>query len=370
MAIISERIEEKVLTDARLSREEGLWLWQKADLLELARLANIVRYRKNPKKQVSFVVDSNPNYTNICVTDCVFCAFYRSPGDTKEGYLLTVPQVMEIIQKSVDQGATTILLQGGHNPDVPLSYYLMLISETRKRFPQVTPHFFTASEITMMTKVSKLTMPEVLTKLKEAGQFTLPGGGAEILSDRIRKRLAKNKGGAEAWLSVHREAHKQGFRSTATMMFGHIEEDEDIMEHMDNIRDLQDETQGFTAFVPWSFKPGNTPLNKHIKQHAGITRYLRMLAFSRVYLDNFDHIQASWFSEGKQAGQIALQFGADDFGGTLFEENVHAATDFINKTSVEEVITLIHESGFDAVQRTTTYDILNTFERKTQEQVA
>lgn len=363
MAVISEVIEEKVLCGKRLTPEEGLQLWQEGDLLEIARLANIVRYRKNPKKQITFVIDSNPNYTNICITDCVFCAFYRSPGDTKEGYLLTVPQVMEIIQKSVDQGATTILLQGGHNPEVPVSYLVKLVEETRKRFPGVTPHFFTASEITTIAKVNNLSIKEVLQKLKDAGQFSLPGGGAEILSDRVRKRLAKNKGGAEAWLSVHRQAHELGFRSTATMMFGHIEEDEDILEHMEHIRNLQDETGGFTAFVPWSFKPGNTPLNKHIKQHAGITRYLRMLAFSRVYLDNFDHIQASWFSEGKQAGQVALHFGADDFGGTLFEENVHAATDFINKTTVDEIITLIHESGFDAAQRTTVYEILKEIPR-------
>ena len=214
----------------------------------------------------------------------------------------------------------------------------------------------------MMSQVSGLSIPEVLAKLKEAGQNTLPGGGAEILSDRIRRRLATKKGPAEAWLSVHREAHKQGFKSTATMMFGHIEEDDDIMEHLDHIRNLQDDTRGFTAFVPWSFKPGNTPLQKQIRQHAGPTQYLRMIALSRLYLDNVPHIQASWFSEGKKTGQIALHFGADDFGGTLFEENVHAATAFINTTTVEEVITLIQEAGFTPAQRTTRYEILRVCE--------
>ncbi len=356
----SEAIEEKALSGRRLSREEGLWLWQHGDLLELAHLATQVRSRLNSEPQVTFVIDSNPNYTNVCITDCVFCAFYRKPGQ-KDAYTLTIEQVMEKIQRSVDLGATTILLQGGHNPQISLEYYLSLVRETRRRFPQVTPHFFTASEVTTMAQVSGLTIREVLQQLKEAGQFTLPGGGAEILSDRIRRRLATKKGPAEAWLSVHREAHQLGFKSTATMMFGHIEEDEDILEHLDYIRDLQDDTGGFTAFVPWTFKPGNTPLQKHIHQHAGPTQYLRMIAFSRLYLDNFPHIQGSWFSEGKKTGQIALHFGADDFGGTLFEENVHAATGFINKTAVDEIITLIHESGFHAVQRTTLYERLKVW---------
>jgi cyclic dehypoxanthinyl futalosine synthase len=356
-----ESIEAKVLSEKRLTREEGLWLWQKAALLDLAQLANTVRWRKHPEPTITFVIDSNPNYTNTCTTDCVFCAFYRRPGST-EGYLLTVEQVMEKVAQAVQRGATTVLLQGGHNPEIPLEYYLTLVRETRRRFPQVTPHFFSASEITTMAQVSGLSVREVLMRLKEAGQYTLPGGGAEILSDRIRKRLAKHKGGAEAWLSVHREAHELGFRSTATMMFGHIEEDEDILEHFEHIRSLQDQTRGFTAFVPWTFKPGNTPLHRHIKAHAGPARYLRMLAFARVYLDNFDHIQASWFSEGKQTGQIALHFGADDFGGTLFEENVHAATTHVNTTTVEEAVRLIQAAGFRAVQRTTTYEQIRSWE--------
>ncbi len=358
--ICSESVEERILAGQRLSRDEGLWLWQHGELLEMGQLANRVRMRHNPEPAVTFVIDSNPNYTNVCITDCVFCAFYRKPGQAG-GYTLTLEQVMEKIQRAVDLGATTVLLQGGHNPDVPLDYYLSLVRETRQRFPQVTPHFFTASEVTMMSQVAGISIREVLERLKEAGQFTLPGGGAEILSDRIRRRLATKKGPAEAWLSVHRQAHQLGFKSTATMMFGHIEEDEDILEHLEHIRALQEETGGFTAFVPWSFKPGNTPLEKHIKAHAGPTQYLRMIAFSRLYLDNFPHVQASWFSEGKKTGQIALHFGADDFGGTLFEENVHAATSFVNTTTVDEIAALIRESGFRPAQRTTTYDILRNW---------
>ncbi|HEX9780933.1 MAG TPA: cyclic dehypoxanthinyl futalosine synthase [bacterium] len=356
-----EAIEERVLSGARLGREEGLWLWRQGDLLELARLANLVRFRINPEPVVTFVIDSNPNYTNVCVTDCVFCAFYRKPGQAG-GYTLTLEQVMEKVRWAVEQGATTILLQGGHNPELPLDYYVSLVRETTRRFPHVTPHFFTASEVTSMAQTAGLAVREVLARLKDAGQTTLPGGGAEILSDRIRRRLAPKKGGADAWLSVHREAHNLGFTSTATMMFGHIEEDDDILDHLELVRALQDETGGFTAFIPWSFKPGNTPLIKHIRQHAGPTQYLRMLAVSRLFLDNVPHIQASWFSEGKKTGQIALHFGADDFGGTLFEENVHAAAAFINRSSPEEVVRLIEEAGFRAAQRTTGYGILRVFE--------
>jgi len=355
--ICFETVHERVLAGERLSREEGLRLLHDAELLELGELANTVRFRLHPEPVVTFVIDSNPNYTNVCITDCVFCAFYRKPG-SRDGYTLTVEQVMEKVKRAVDLGATTVLLQGGHNPDLPLDYYLTLVRETRRQFPQVTPHFFTASEIQTMAQVSGLSVREVLERLKEAGQFTLPGGGAEVLSDRIRRRLSPKKGGSEAWLSVHREAHRLGLKSTATMMFGHIEEDEDILEHLDHIRTLQDETNGFTAFIPWSFKPGNTPLEQRIPYHAAPTRYLRVIALSRLYLDNVPHIQASWFSEGKKTGQIALHFGADDFGGTLFEENVHAQANFVNRSTVEEVVTLIRESGFKPVQRTTLYEII------------
>jgi CofH subfamily radical SAM domain protein len=212
-----------------------------------------------------------------------------------------------------------------------------------------------------MAEVSGFAMPDVLARLKAAGQTTLPGGGAEVLSERVRKRIEPKKGGPRAWLDVHREAHRQGFKSTATMMYGHVETPEDILDHFDAIRELQDEYAGFTAFVPWSFKPGNTLLEKWIKTYKGPNAYLRMLAASRLYLDNFPHVQASWFSEGKRTGQIALHWGADDFGGTLFEENVHAAADYVNKITVDEIITLIREAGFTPVQRTTEYEILKVY---------
>jgi cyclic dehypoxanthinyl futalosine synthase len=355
-----ETIRAKALAGQRLDRTEGHWLLSAAPLLDLGSVASEVRFARIPERQVTFVIDSNPNYTNVCVTDCQFCAFYRKPGHP-EAYTLTVDEVLAKIESAASRGATTVLLQGGHNPALPLEYYLALVRETRRRFPGITPHFFTASEIQTIAQVSGTTIADVLARLREAGQSTLPGGGAEILSERVRKRIAPKKGGPGAWLEVHREAHRQGFKSTATMMYGHVETPVDVLDHWDAIRALQDEHGGFTAFVPWSFKPGNTLLEKWIKHYQGPNAYLRMLAAARVYLDNVPHVQASWFSEGKKAGQVALHFGADDWGGTLFEENVHRAADYVNTISVDEMTTLIREAGFTPVQRTTTYEIIRTY---------
>ena len=354
------QIRERALAGKRLDRAEGHWLLTEAPLLDLGSVAQEARFQRIPDKRVTFVIDSNPNYTNVCITDCQFCAFYRKPGD-KEAWTLTVEEVMAKVDSAARQGATTVLLQGGHNPALPLDYYLTLVRETVRRFPGVTPHYFTASEICTIAEVSGKTMPEILALLKEAGMSTLPGGGAEVLSERVRRRIEPKKGGPTAWLDVHREAHRQGFKSTATMMYGHVEGPDDILDHLDAIRSLQDEHGGFTAFVPWSFKPGNTLLEKWIKQYKGPNAYLRMLAVSRLYLDNFPHVQASWFSEGKRTGQVALSWGADDFGGTLFEENVHAAADYVNKTTVDEIMTLIRDAGFTPAQRTTDYEILKIY---------
>jgi CofH subfamily radical SAM domain protein len=263
---------------------------------------------------------------------------------------------------AASRGVTTVLLQGGVNPHLPFEYYLELVERTVKEVPGVQPHFFSTSEILMMAEVSGLPVDGVLQRLWEAGMRTIPGGGAEILSDGVKRKISSKKGTSADWLNVMRLAHQIGFKTTATMMYGHLETDEDIIEHLEVIRNLQDDSGGFTAFIPWSFKPGNTPLEKIIPRYATSTRYLRIIALSRVYLDNFPHIQASWFSEGKKVGQIALHFGADDFGGTLQEENVHAAANFVNTTNTEECIRLIHESGFAAAQRTTLYEILAVHE--------
>lgn len=360
MNMSTQDIIKRVREGERLGREQALHLLHNAELLDLGELANEIRFKKNPERRVTFVVDTNPNYTNICNIDCIFCAFYRHPGEEGE-YTYSADQMIEKFKESAANGVTTILLQGGVNPALPFEYYIELVERTVKEVPGVTPHFFSTSEIIGMGEVSGLTVPEVLQRLWDAGQRTIPGGGAEILSDRVKKKISNKKGTSADWLNVMREAHKIGFKTTATMMYGHLEKDEDIVEHLEVIRQLQDEYHGFTAFIPWSFKPGNTPLEKIIPHYATATQYYRIIAFSRIYLDNFDHIQASWFSEGKKAGQIALHFGADDFGGTLVEENVHAAANFVNKTSTEECIELIHGAGFSAAQRTTLYEIIREY---------
>jgi len=356
-------IENKVQNGERLTVEEGVWLLAEAPLLELGALANEVRNRRNDPKVVTYVIDTNPNYTNVCTVDCHFCAFYRKPSyQGPDVYTHDVEGVMKMMEQAQKVGATTVLLQGGLNPEIPWEFYPTIVREARKRYPGITPHFFSAPEIHQMVEVSGLTIRGVLDALHEAGQKTLPGGGAEILATRVRKRISIKKGGPEAWLDVHREAHRAGMRSTATMMYGHVETHAEIIEHLNSVRDLQDETHGFTAFVPWSYKRGNTPMESKVKHVAGASAYLRVLAASRLFLDNFDHIQASWFSEGKKTGQIALQFGADDFGGTLFEENVHLATGWSNKTTLAEIETLIREAGFTPAQRTTLYEILRVGE--------
>jgi len=352
-------IAARVRRGERLSGAEGVYLLTEAPLLEMGALAQEMRCGRTDPRIVTYVLDTNPNYTNVCTVDCHFCAFYRKPGaNAPDAYTHDVAGVMRMMEAADRVGATTVLLQGGLNPAIPWEFYTAIVRESRRRFPHITPHFYSAPEIHQMAEVSHLTVRGVLEALHEAGQRTLPGGGAEILAKRVRQRVSVKKGGPETWLDVHREAHRVGMRSTATMMYGHVETDAEIVEHFDYIRDLQDETGGFTAFVPWSYKRGNTPMESRIPHVAGASRYLRILAAARLYLDNFTHIQASWFGEGKKTGQIALHFGADDFGGTLFEESVHLATGYLNKVTKPEIETLIREAGFAPAQRTTLYEIL------------
>jgi len=353
-------LSEKVLSGARLTKSEGLSLLQDADLLDLGALAHHVRMRRHPEPVVTFVIDTNPNYTNVCTTDCQFCAFYRKPGHS-EGYTHSIDELKRIVGGAVEKGATTLLLQGGHNPEIPYAWYLDLVTALHEAFPKLALHLWSASEIWQMAEVAGKSTAEVLQDMWDRGQNSIPGGGAEILTDRVKKRISPKKIMTKEWLQIHREAHAIGMKSTATMMYGHVETDEDIIEHLDVIRELQDEHHGFTAFVPWSFKPSNTLLMPKTTAVAGPTRYLRLLAVSRLYLDNFDHIQGSWFSEGKKTGQVSLHFGADDFGGTLIEERVLAAADHHNRTSTDEVIAIIRESGFVPAQRTTLYEVLRKF---------
>ena len=355
-------IRAKVEAGERITGEEGLVLLRDAELLDLAPLAQQMRYRHAPEQVVTFVVDTNLNYTNVCDAYCTFCAFYRTEK-SPEAYTHSVDTVMAMIGEAESKGVTRVLLQGGLNPALPLAYYGDLVRETIRRFPNVHPHFFSAPEIMKMVQVSDLSVREVLVELQKAGLKTIPGGGSEILSNRVKYKISRlfPKGEVDDWTVVHREAHRLGYRTTATMMYGHLEEDEDIVEHLEHVRALQDETGGFMAFIPWSYKADNTALAHRVKVLAGPNRYLRIMAVSRIYLDNFPHVQASWFSEGKKTGQVALHFGGDDFGGTLFDENVMQEAGFYNRTTVEEVANIIRDAGFTPAERTTLYEILRHF---------
>ena len=366
-----EQIREKVDARERLSEAEGLYLARDAELLDLVPLAQAARNHHNPNNLVTYVVDTNLNYTNLCNAYCSFCAFYRTDPNDPSAYTYTVEQIMEKIGRAVKKGVTTILMQGGLNENLPLDYYLEMVRECRKRYPGVTPHFWSAPEIWQMADVSKKSLEEVFEALWEAGQFSMPGGGAEILTDKVRKELSRfhPKDTWQKWTDVHIAAHKVGFKTTATMMYGHIENDEDIVESFVHIRDVQDlalkngNDGGFTAFIPWSYKRENTALGKQVAREAGPNSYLRIIALSRLMLDNVPHIQASWFSEGKKVGQTALHFGADDFGGTLYDENVMLAAGFYNRTTEDEIQSLISDVGFVAAQRLTNYDVVNVKEQ-------
>lgn len=342
----------------RLTADQAAVLLGHPDLAGLGAVAAEMRRRLHPPDRVTYVVDTNPNYTNVCVAACAFCAFHRPPGHP-EAYVRSVEEVIAAIEPAVAAGATTVLLQGGLHPDLPIDYYVSLVRESRRRFPAVTPHFFSAPEIVHVARRSGLGVRRVIERLREAGQVSLPGGGAEVLDVAVRDRLSPRKCGVDEWIDVHREAHRAGMRSTATLMYGHVETDGDVATHLGRIRALQDETGGFTAFIPWSFKPAGSALGRAVRDAAGACRYLRIIAVARLFLDNVAHVQASWFSESPAAGQVALHFGADDFGGTLIDENVHREAGHVIRATREEVERLIREAGFTPARRTTLYEIID-----------
>lgn len=346
----------------RVSNQEILDLMQNASLKELGIRASQIKVRLHPEKITTFIVDRNINYTNICWVDCEFCAFKRRINEDC-GYILTHEEIDQKIQELLDIGGTQILLQGGVHPKLEIGYYEELISHIHTKYPQITIHGFSAIEVNYIAKISKLTIPQVLSRLKAAGLFSIPGAGAEILSDRVRDIIAPKKLDSDEWIEVHREAHKLDIKSTATMMFGSVDNDEDIIEHWDRIRSLQDETGGFRAFILWSFQPQNTPLQKKMPHltKASSSRYLRLLACSRIYLDNFRNIQSSWVTQGSHVGQLALLFGANDLGSTMMEENVVAAAGARNSMNQQEMITLIKDIGENPAKRDTAYQILERY---------
>lgn len=346
-----EFLIEKVLAGERLSAADALALWD-LELLTLGRLADRVRRRLHPEPVVTYVVDRNINYTNICLSGCKFCAFFRPPGHP-EGYVLDRDTLRRKLEETLALGGTGILLQGGLNPDLPLPFYEDLVAFIRRFGLQV--HGFSPPEITFLAKKSGLSLTEVLRRLIGAGLSSIPGGGAEILVDRVRRAISPNKCTVDEWLQVMQTAHHLGLRTTATMMFGHLETRADRVEHLLRLRDLQDRTGGFTAFIPWTFQPGGTALGGSA---ASALEYLKTLAIARLVLDNFPNLQVSWVTQGAKIAQVALQFGANDFGSTMIEENVVAATGVTFRLSREEITRLITDAGYTPRQRDHVYGLV------------
>lgn len=349
-----QRVIDKVKENQRIDVDEGMLLLKEADLLILADLANQIRFNRHPDERVTYVVDRNINYTDVCASECRFCAFYKSVDQKEKGYVISKQELSDKIQETLDLGGTQILLQGGMNPDLDLDYYIDLLQFIKKRF-EIHVHGFSPPEIGFIAQNASLSVAETISVLKDAGLASIPGGGAEILCDSVRKKVSPNKCGTSQWLDVMRQAHLQGMRSSATMMFGHLETDIHILQHMEKIRGLQDETRGFTAFIPWTFQPDNTEISVAKTTSA---QYLRVLALSRIFLDNIDNIQASWVTQGDKIAQTALFFGANDMGSTMIEENVVAAAGVDFMLPKEALIRLISRAGFEPRQRDCYYNLL------------
>jgi cyclic dehypoxanthinyl futalosine synthase len=337
----------------RITPEKALELFDSDDLLGIGMAANEVRREKTDPRIATYQIDRNINYTNFCTEYCSFCAFYRPLG-AKDGYILPLETIFEKIEEMLQMGGNGVLLQGGLHPDLRIEFYENMLRSIRERFPQVHLHCFSAPEIACIAEVSGLSLEETIGRLRDAGLASIPGGGAEILDDEVRARISRLKCGSDEWEAVHRTAHALGMRTTATMMFGCGEEMRHRVNHLERLRKIQDDTGGFTAFIPWIFAPENTPLGKKIPEATAFD-YLKTLAISRLYLDNIDHIQSSWLTPGIKICQVGLQFGADDVGSILIEENVVYSAGVRNRTNEEELRRIITDAGYIPAQRDTLY---------------
>jgi cyclic dehypoxanthinyl futalosine synthase len=353
---------DKALDGERISDGDAVVLLRSRDLVAVGRAANEIRNRLNDPGRVTFIVDRNLNYTNVCVTDCDFCAFYRRPGDRREGYLLPKPVIYKKIEETLAIGGTGLLMQGGHHPDLGIDYYEDLFRSIKARY-KIHLHALSPPEVQHIARRSKLTIPETLSRLRDSGLDSLPGGGAEILVDRVRKIIAPKKTRTAEWLDVMRQAHRLGMSTTATMMYGHVETLEERVEHMRRIRELQDETRGFRAFISWTFQRDGNRLEELVPEESRPTSvdYLLTQAVSRIYLDNVPHIQSSWVTQGMKVGQVALGFGADDMGSVMIEENVVSAAGTTHRTTTDELVHLIQSYGKTPVQRDTLYREVRVF---------
>ena len=346
----------------RMSVDEAVELIEKADLKTLGEMALAKKRELHPKKVTTFVVDRNINYTNICWVDCKFCAFYTHEKK-EDAYILSFDEIDKKIEELIEIGGTQILFQGGVHPKLEIEWYEDLVEHIHKKYPTITIHGFSAIEIDYIARRSGLSIAEVLERLKAKGLSSIPGAGAEILSDRVRDIISPKKLDKDTWLKVHREAHKLGIKSTATMMYGTVESIQEIVEHWSLIRELQDETGGFRAFIMWSYQSDNTELKRELPTLTKTTpnQYLRYLAVARLFLDNFKNIQSSWVTQGSYIGQMALLFGANDLGSTMMEENVVSSAGVTNSMNQEEMIKLIRDVGENPAKRDTAYRILERF---------
>ncbi len=336
-----------------LSKEKALELLQSDDLVGIGMAAHEVRLKKNDPRVVTYQIDRNINYTNFCTEYCSFCAFYRPIG-ARDGYILSFETICEKIEEMLAMGGNGVLLQGGLHPDLQIGYYENLLRTLKQKYPRVHLHCFSAPEILCIAEVSELTVRDTIARLKDAGLDSIPGGGAEILDDEIRAKIARLKCTSDDWELVHRTAHELGLRTTATLMFGCGEELRHRVNHLERIRRIQEDTGGFTAFIPWMFAAENTALGRKVQETTAVD-YLKTLAVSRLYLDNVDHIQSSWLTPGIKVCQVGLQFGADDVGSILIEENVVFAAGVKNRTNENELRRVISDAGFVPAQRDTLY---------------
>jgi cyclic dehypoxanthinyl futalosine synthase len=350
---VPEAVSRKVLAGERLGRDEGIALLRDADLLELGMLADAVRQRLHPEGIVTYIIDRNINYTNVCTAQCAFCAFYRDLP-SKEGYLLSKEQLAQKIEETLALGGNQILLQGGLHPDLGIEFYEELFRWMKATYP-IWIHGLSPAEVKHIDRVSGLTTEQTLRRLIAAGLDSIPGGGAEVLSDRVRQIIGIAKGSTADWLDVMETAHRLGLKTTATMMFGHVETLEERVDHLLHLRDLQDRTRGFTAFIAWTFQPTNTAM---AGDELTSFQYLRTLAVARVMLDNFPSVQASWVTQGGKIGQVSLRFGANDFGSLMIEENVVSAAGAHFRLTEAEIARNIQDAGFVPKRRTMHYEIV------------
>ncbi len=339
------------------TRQQALDYFNSPDLIGLGFEADAVRRRLHPENVVSYIVDRNINYTNFCTEYCTFCAFYRplKGPQAKEGYILDFEKIYEKIAETIEMNGTGVLMQGGIHPDLKIDWFERLFTGIKTRFPQIWLHCLSASEVLAIAEYSELSLRDTIIRLRDAGLDSIPGGGAEILDDDVRKRIARLKCRTEDWVSVHRTAHQLGMRTTATMMFGVGETFDQRVNHFEVVRRLQEETGGFTAFIPWSFQPGNTALGGRGWDEATSVEYLKVLAISRLFLDNIDNVQASWVTQGLKVLELGLHFGGNDVGSVMLEENVVKAAGTSNCTTEEELRRIIRDAGFKPVQRDTLY---------------